>query len=191
MAWILIGGKPPVDRTGAKELPAATWPDLLRLHLAGLQPLWVSGLALLMLLLISKLFVLDERTYAWTQYVTLGTVYPALVLTLALLTRSPRFTPGVTHAKLILALLGMLLAAPFLIKHTGVVVLMGFLLQWFLLWALSRFSTASRTAAAAGHAERAADMPAGTLSMYFAVAFVSLACWTVASRFLWWAPFES
>ena len=191
MAWILIGGKPPVDRTGAKELPAATWPDLLRLHLAGLQPLWVSGLALLMLFLISKLFVLDERTYAWTQYVTLGTVYPALVLTLALLTRSPRFTPGVTHAKLLLALLGMLVAAPFLIKHTGVVVLMGFLLQWFLLCALSRFSAASRTAVAAGQAERAADMPAGTLSMYVAVAFVSLACWTVASRFLWWAPFES
>ena len=48
-----------MDRTGAKERSAATWPDLLRLHLAGLQPLWVSGLALLMLFLISKLFVLD------------------------------------------------------------------------------------------------------------------------------------
>ena len=171
--------------------PRAVRPDLLRLHLAGLQPLWVSGLALLMMFLIGKLFVLDERTYAWTQYVTLGTVYPALVLTLALLTRSPQFTPGVTQAKLILALLGMLIATPFLIKHTGFVVLMGFLLQWFLRFILSRFSTAGQTAAAVSQTDGAGDMPAGTLSMYFAVAFVSLACWTVASRFLWWAPFES
>ena len=170
---------------------ADTWPDLLRLHLAGLQPLWVSGLALLMMFLIGKLFVLDERTYAWTQHVTLGTVYPALVMILALLSRSSRLSLGVTQTKLILAVLGMLIAAPFLIKHAGSVVLMGFLLQWFLLFTLSRFGTAGQTAAAVGQTEGAADMPAGTLSMYFAVAFVSLACWTVASRFLWWAPFES
>ncbi len=50
-----------------------------------LEPGWVGGLALLLLFIVGQTLNLQGETYDWTQYLTLGTLFPALLLGLALL----------------------------------------------------------------------------------------------------------
>src|SRR5437879_2999399 len=75
-----------------------------------IEPLWVSGLALLQLIFIGRLlgsrFVgLSGESYEWAQYLLYGTLFPLLVLLLSLLLRrAPRWLMPAPLVRLGLAL---------------------------------------------------------------------------------------
>ncbi len=49
-----------------------------------LEPLWVSGLGLILVFIVDKAFNLKGEAWDWTQYLVLGTLFPGLILALAL-----------------------------------------------------------------------------------------------------------
>jgi hypothetical protein len=48
-----------------------------------IEPLWVSGLALIQLILVHRYLPLSGERYEWAQYLLCGTLYPLLVLILS------------------------------------------------------------------------------------------------------------
>src|ERR1043165_10423 len=64
--------------------PSPGFLDELKTGLAGLTPLWVGGLAVLQIYVLSWSLPLQGETYEWAQFLLLGTLFPILVLLLRL-----------------------------------------------------------------------------------------------------------
>lgn len=184
-----------------KKLAAARLPQPADRDLFGLRPLWVTGLALLLVFLGSREGIRspNDMKLLWTQYLVLGTIFPGLVLTLVMLARSERLSPVVTgYVQPLLAVGGVLIAVPFLVRHAGYAVLTGCLIHWSLFYALKRSALCSPKPAppagephSSGEPDQASRPQGDGLLSYFAGAFVTYACWVIASRFLWWEPYET
>lgn len=112
-------------------------------HLREVTPLWVSGLALLLIILSSKLLPLQDKAYEWAQYMMLGTLFPALVLTIIFLTRFADLTHIRRFLELALAIGGLLISGLFLWRHFSYSALAILLLPALITTAFSYFSAAS------------------------------------------------
>lgn len=142
-----------------------------------LEPLWVAGLALLCVLLGSVLWGsglgLEGEGYEWAIYLTLGTIFPALLLLISLPKRFQEIAPSrLQMFKLGLALLCMVVSVPFIIRQHQYTALTISIAHLLLLLALN---------------ERA-SLPLNPVSILVSF-FVIVLAWTVSARLLWWESF--
>lgn len=81
-------------------LPISTF---IRNRSDNLSLLWVSGLALLLFFLVTTWFDLKPKDYDWVQYITIGTLFPFLIMVLWLVARFVPFGAVIIYfAKLLL-----------------------------------------------------------------------------------------
>jgi hypothetical protein len=151
--------------------------DLIRTAARYLEPLWPSGLALLCLLLGALLWKsvlgLQGEGLEWAIYLTLGTIFPALLLVLSF---SKRFTsedsrPALS-AKLSLSLLVLLVSAVFVVKQHQYTAF-ALSIAHLVLIIISLRRTGRQIT------------PAAILIIFFVV----VTAWTVSARLLWWSSF--
>lgn len=141
-----------------------------------LEPLSVTGLALLCVLtgsfVYGKLLGLQGEGYEWAIYLTLGTIFPALLLLLSL---SKRFNAcGSTLArflKLALSLLALLLSLIFIVKQRQYAALLLAIAHLALFLIFLR-------------KERQPIKPAAILIS----SLIIVSAWVVAASVLWWSP---
>jgi hypothetical protein len=147
-----------------------------------LEPLWVAGLAVLLLQLGRKWLPLTGEAYEWAQYLLLGTVFPLCLLTAALVRRPRSFPEGL--ARLLKGSLALVYLLPwkYVLKgaweHPALPVLAAS--QGLALAAVVLVQRRWRPAA-----ERPPLTPLGIV----VGASVFLFAWVVAVRWVWWAPF--
>jgi hypothetical protein len=74
--------------------------------------IWVGGLAFVQLHLVDRWLGFDGETYEWAQYLLLGTLFPAMLLAVALASSfGPRISAGARLLQVLLALASVALAA--------------------------------------------------------------------------------
>src|SRR5260370_41054056 len=95
-----------------------------------IEPLWVGGLAVLQIITASRWLTVSGEAYEWAQYLLLGTLYPLLLLILAIIGRLlPRAPSGLRIPKLLLALSCTLFTALFFLWDLGYPLLLLWILQ--------------------------------------------------------------
>jgi hypothetical protein len=145
-----------------------------------LDPLWVTGLTLLILFVGSR-FNLRGEDFDWTEYLLLGTVFPAALLALHFL---PRLYPSSASllriTRLGLALFTILLTVSFIIRHGSYFAVGAALIQCLLMRHFLRASPDSGDAILAGR-------EVGRFQAAV-ILFVTGISWVAASRFIFWAP---
>lgn len=151
--------------------------DLVNAAAGDLEPLWVAGLALLCVLLGSLLWGtglgLEGEGYEWAIYLTLGTIFPALLLIISLPNRFSRITPRRLQIfKLGLALLCLIVSIPFIIRQHQYTALVISIAHLLLLIAFNK----------------RANLPLTPVSILVSL-FVVVLAWTVSARLLWWDSF--
>jgi hypothetical protein len=151
--------------------------ELIRLTASALEPLWVAGLALLCVLLSSLLWGtglgLEGEGYEWAIYLTLGTIFPALLLLLSLPKVFSQAAPRHLQIfKLALALLCVIVSILFIIRQHQYTALIISIVHLLLLIALNK-----RT-----------SLPLNPVSILISL-FVVVIAWTVSARLLWWDSF--
>jgi hypothetical protein len=165
--------------TASRSTPAgAGWIATLR---DAIEPLWVTGLALLCLL-IGSLFNLQGETFDWTEYLLLATIFPALLIALTL---AERFRPSLagTLSNIWFGLAAFLVLLPvFTLRYKIKYVLIASFVQWLMTSQLRR---------------RSADAQAIDISDFrtkairaFPLIFVILMSWVAATRYIWWTVYE-
>jgi len=142
-----------------------------------LEPLWIAGLALLCVLLGSLLWGsrlgLGGEGYEWAIYLTLGIIFPALLLIVSLPKRFSQVAPNALQMfKLALALMCILVSVPFIIRQHQYTALAISIAHLLLLMALNK----------------RVDLPLNPVSILVSF-FVIVLSWTVSSRLLWWDSF--
>lgn len=147
-----------------------------------IEPLWVTGLALLCLF-IGSLFGLEGETFDWTEYLLLGTAFPALLILLTVADARPsglaRALPAIRFG---LALFLLLLPVFELRYRNFKYVLIISLVQCFVTSQYLR-----RWGAA--HDADAADLWRRVLRAV-PLLFVMLMSWVAASNYFWWVSYE-
>lgn len=142
-----------------------------------LNPFWVSGLAVLCVLLGSAIWGTGSgfrrEGYEWPLYLTLGTIFPALLLAFSLPTRFSGFAPSLAQMlKLVLAILFFVLSILFILAQYQYYALIGSAAHLLLIYALRR-----------------SELLTGPASILISV-FVIVLSWTVAAKFMWWSPYD-
>ncbi len=142
-----------------------------------LEPLWIAGLALLCVYLGSLLWGtglgLEGEGYEWAIYLTLGTIFPALLLIIALPNRFSQIAPRRWQMfRLALALLCLVVSIPFIIRQHQYTALTISIAHLLLLIALNK----------------RANLPLNPVSILVSF-FVIVIAWTVSARLLWWDSF--
>lgn len=143
-----------------------------------LEPFWVSGLAVLCVLLMGGLLwgtgLAQGEQLEWSIYLTLGTVFPALLLAFSLPTRFSGFAPTFTRTlKLAFAILLVVVAVSFVLVQHQYYALVAAAAHLLLMYSLRR-------------ADLATTGPASIVISLFVV----VVSWTAAAKFLWWAPYD-
>ncbi|HEX8143156.1 MAG TPA: hypothetical protein VF553_11215 [Pyrinomonadaceae bacterium] len=173
--WIrrrLTGSQATTTMTGAP------WLNTLR---EAIEPLWVSGLALLCLF-IGSLFNLEGETFDWTEYLLLATIFPALLIALSL---ADRFRPALaeTLSTVRFSLAAFLILLPvFALRYKIKYVLIISLVQWIV---TSRLAVRSKGA----QATESVDLKTKALRA-FPLLFVIVMSWVAATRYIWWVGYE-
>lgn len=149
--------------------------------LRAVEPLWVSGLVLLILFSV-RLFHLEGERFDWTEYILLGTVFPALLVALAVVERY-RSTLSNPIQTFRLGLAAVAILIPLLALRVGnfKYVLVISLVQWLIALQFAR-----RAAEAAGKQ----SSPTTRALSSFVVLFVIIVSWIVASKYIWWATYQ-
>jgi hypothetical protein len=147
-----------------------------------IEPLWVAGLAVACLF-VGSLFGLAGETFDWTEYLLLGTLFPALLI-LVTLGRSfrPQLSAPLSNIRLGLAL--FLLAFPvFELRYRN--------FKYVLIISLVQYFITSQYLKRAGEAHdgETADVRRRLLRAV-ALLFVMLMAWVAASRYIWWITYE-
>lgn len=142
-----------------------------------LDPFWVSGLAVLCVLLGEVLWVaaagLQGEQLEWSLYLTLGTIFPALLLAFSLPTRFSGFAPTLTQTlKLAFAVLLVVMAILFVLAQHQYYALVASAAHLLLIYALRR-----------------AELLTGPVSIVMSL-FVVVVSWTAAAQFVWWSPYD-
>jgi hypothetical protein len=155
--------------------------------LAGLRDsfevFWVGGLGLLLLELGSRVLAVRGERYEWSQYLGLGTVFPACILILAVAGRLGRLVDSVASAvRLGLAGYGLAVGLWFVFRHATATTVALATANWLILLAF-----AVRPSRLGAPREGEATGLAGHLATLFA----SVVAWVVVSRLCFWTPFES
>ena len=154
---------------------------LVRHFLEGLEPLWVSGLALFILFLGDRLLPLEGEQFEWAEYLLLGIVLPTLVLVASLVMRSR----GILSAPLqvlqwVWAGFCVVWAVQFWIHHFRYEVLVISVIQWLIL--LTWPGRGLRVNIGSDWGSR--------LSWYVVSFWVTFVSWNVAVRLLYWMSFR-
>jgi hypothetical protein len=147
-----------------------------------IEPLWVAGLALLCLF-IGSLLGLAGETFDWTEYLLLGTIFPALLI---LITLADRFRPQLagTLSTVRLGLALFLLALP-------VIALRYRNFKYVLIVSLVQYFITSQYLKRAGEAHGAGiGGLRRKLLRALPLLFVMLMGWVAASRYIWWVTYE-
>jgi hypothetical protein len=151
-------------------------------------------LAFLQLHLVDRWLGLRGETYEWAQYLLLGTVFPAMLLVVALASSlGPRISTAARLLQALLALAGVALAANVLTPGLGPAVLAIALVQCLAAGALA----ATRVRCGAGWAllqvrwwpRRGLAGARAHLPAILSLPLVAVASWAMAVRFVWWTPF--
>lgn len=144
--------------------------------------MWVSGLALLIIYTVS-LFHLEGERFDWTEYLLLGTLFPALLVALSVL---ERLRPSLSSALrgIRLGLLAFLLLLPiFTIRHKNFkYVLIITVVQWLI--ALQYFKRSTEAKDPESYNIRIRILQA------LPALFVIMMSWVVATRYIWWTTSE-
>ncbi|HEX8137146.1 MAG TPA: hypothetical protein VF544_06110 [Pyrinomonadaceae bacterium] len=147
-----------------------------------IEPLWIAGLAIACLF-VGSLFGLAGESFDWTEYLLLGTVFPALLITLALAdARRPRMHAPLSNMKLGLAL--FLLAFPVIeLRYRN--------FKYVLVISLVQYFITSQYLKRAGEAHDVdvADVRRKLLRAV-PLLFVIVMAWVAASRYIWWVTYE-
>ena len=144
--------------------------------------MWVSGLVLLILYTV-RLFNLEGERFDWTEYLLLGTLFPPLVIVLALSDKiRPQLAGRLRIIRMGLAAFLILLPVFALKQEHFKYVLIISLVQWLI---------------TAQHIKRSADAAAISSPVFpanilraVAVIFVVVMSWVAASRYIWWTTYE-
>jgi hypothetical protein len=142
-----------------------------------LEPLWVSGLALLCILA-GNLFWgsalhLEGEPFEWAIYLMLGTIFPALLLFLSLRKRfSPEHSTLRQHFMLALGLLLLVISIIFVVRQ-----------HQYTAFALS---IAHLLLIGVSLKRRRTQMTPASMLIGFLVIVIA---WTVSARLLWWSSF--
>jgi hypothetical protein len=141
-----------------------------------LEPFCVTGLALLCVFLGSfvygTLLGLQGESYEWAIYLTLGTIFPALILILSLSKRFSASTPTFARAfHFALGLLALLVSLVFVVRQQQYA---AFLLAMAQLSLLLIFL-------------RKARQPIKPVSILISFLIIVIS-WTIAASLLWWSP---
>ncbi len=150
---------------------------LLDAAAGNLEPLWIAGLALLCVYLGSLLWGtglgLEGEGYEWAIYLTLGTIFPALLLIISLPNRFSQIAPRrLQMFRLALALLCVIVSIPFIIRQHEYTALTISIVHLLLLISLNK----------------RANLPLNPVSILVSF-FVIVLAWTVSARLLWWDSF--
>ncbi len=144
--------------------------------LKSIAPLWVGGLVSLCLFLGNLIFRrmnLQGERYEWALYLTLGTVFPLLVLLICWVDRSGYVSTSIVRAvKLGLVLSLAVLSVRFVVEQHQYYVLI--------------IAAAQLAMTVSIKAKQAKMKPYHTLVCYF----VLVVAWTASVRFLYWEPFK-
>ena len=147
---------------------------------AALEPLWVTGLAVLILFIV-KLFSLQGEKFDWSAYLVLGTLFPALVILQSLLADHSGTAAKVRFVMMVLV--GFLLIAPLFtlrvpfFRSLVVVSIVQTLVAW-------RFLQL-------GAHVTAREISARKLLQLAVLWFVILMSWGIASKYVWWVGYET
>jgi len=123
--------------TGRHRL-AASFPRRLVAFIEAFRVLWVSGLAVLLVVSIGALLSVDTVQLKRVQYLALGTVFPGLALALATWPRLTRNPPASRFIELVLASFCLFVAGWFLIRHLNVPAIAISVLHGATAWAITR-----------------------------------------------------
>ena len=143
-----------------------------------LEPLWVSGLALVCVLagrlLFGSILSLQGEASEWALYLALGTLFPALILALSLRrsARTPQRPPA-QALRLVLAALFVALSVYFLLRN----------LRFYLV--ILSFAQLIVVASYLYHEQRRESLALPRLYLYLLVITIS---WLAAVRLPWWGP---
>jgi hypothetical protein len=161
--------------------------SLLGRSLAVIEPfrvLWVSGLALFLVLVIGALLrFMEPDRLKYLEYVALGTVFPAVAVAVATLPRFTRSTGVPRSIEIVLSVFCLLMAGYFLIRHLNVPVMIVSVIHGATVWAVTRLRARWRrqsalhnaTAPDASEASSAVDLP--FLLLLLLVTLVSWTAW--------------
>lgn len=160
---------PQLDPNPQKELASSLWDYL--------DPFWVSGLAVLCVLLSGLLWDnwlgLQGEQYDWSLYLTLGTIFPSLVLALSLPTRLSEFAPTLAQVlKLAFAILFIGVSVLFVLAQHQYYALVAAAAHLLLMYTFRRGGLATRPISIA-------------ISL-----FVVIVSWTAAAKLIWWSPYD-
>jgi hypothetical protein len=149
--------------------------------LENIDSFWVSGLALLLLFLGSKLLPFQGESYEWVQYLILGSVLPASVLAASFL--NPYFDHTSALWQVIRVLLFacfILIPLPFLFSGNTSYIFLIALLQLFAMW--GNYSTRSTLDTDESFSTK--------LFLFLTSFFVLSVAWKAASAMLWWRALD-
>lgn len=155
--------------TGVESALLATLRDAV-------EPLWITGLALLIVFVGSR-FGLQGEKLDWTEYLLLGTVFPIALLGITFAFRLRPFN-GLRITKTALAAFAILMTAYFIISHRSYLVVVPALIQWLLMGYFSKSNLSPEEDSDTSRTRR--------FVLTATLLFVIAAGWLVASRYIWW-----
>jgi hypothetical protein len=158
-----------------------------------LELFWPAGLALLQVSLVSRGLKRDGEAYEWTQYLLLGTAYPAAVLTMIWAGAVWRRAGWVLRPiKLVLAAFGLWVCGRFGYREFTLPVLLIACGHWILMTTLGAIRLRRRggvTLLALRWWPREAGLGSRAFPDALAGLLVMVLAWSVAVRMLWWTSF--
>jgi hypothetical protein len=156
--------------------------------------LWVGGLAVVQLHMVDRWLVLQGEAYEWTQYVLLGTLFPATLLVLALASSlGPRISAVAGLLQSLLAVAGVALVARALAPGLAAAVLVIAAVQCLTAGTLAAIRV--RRVASSGlliirwSARRSLALARARIPAILGLPLVAAGSWALAVRFVWWTPF--
>ena len=144
------------------------------------EPLWVSGLALLQIILFSRFLPLTGESYEWAQYLLLATLYPLFLLAIE------RLVPLLPLSSVWLQVVKFLLAGAWPVITFTILLPVAGGQVFLILTALSVLQTILYLFVAPR--VRTADRELG-LADVWVLGLVGTVAWVVAARVIWWQSF--
>ena len=159
--------------------------------------LWVSGLALFLVLLIgAPLYYINPVRLKHVEYVALGTVFPAAALAVATLPRFARSTSVPRSIEIVLSVFCLLMAGYFLVRHLNAPVIVVSVIHGATAWAVTllraRWRPQSSLHNAGGVAPDASEASFSVdLRFLLLLLLVTLVSWTAWIQVLPGLPVEN